>query len=263
MKPKALYLLLFPTLLAFGLLASEKTSAGKAHEVNSTKAFAELFAADSAWPLFVTPKSDIQVGRESQTDLKKGIRTVFIRAYADGMIAVMDRGGSIIIEHNKTDFAERVSETLHERAALPHEKEVSGNIAAQIARRAFNRSFSETRAVSEAFINEFERIIVVRMPSDAGEFDRSLEEMEEQAEFLKSKNTLILVAFEELVDREAFASFFETSPEYLALMSPVYGIGLIETLFTERENEDKVLLIRPSGKLVDNGADLREMLKQL
>lgn len=242
-------------------LGSKQIAVSSASPPVSSIEYSALFKSDIDWPVFVTPHQDIPAATKEHT-LKKGIRTVLVRAYPDGMLALIDRGGPILVPHEKTDFSVQVLETSKERSASGPDAPAKANLSFQIARRGFDKSFSESRAVSESHINTFSGFLVVKAES-GDSFPEILKELEAKKEILDDKNIYPIITFNEVKDRAEFASHFNSTPGGNALMSPVYGIGLIQTLFTEREQGSTVLLLRPSGRLIKATESINLALESL
>jgi hypothetical protein len=220
--------------------------------------FESAFADDHLWPSHIELTEDV-FSEEGERLLRADLPVVFIRAYKDEMLAVVDREGTFIVDAHKTNF-------LKEVAAYQAESEKSGhfsNFLNQIGRRVFNLSYDKEKAVSEAKLAHFDAFLICRTKSDKDTLRAlrtDLEKLQPQLEVSKIEPILV---FEETMGNLEFYELVKTiDPPYTAVV-PIFQRGFLDAVFTGREADSDFLLIARSGKVLHASSRLTEAFARL
>lgn len=221
--------------------------------------FADGYANDHLWPATVTPSIAIH-DASGQKMLDSSIPVVLSRAYEDGTLAVIDRIGCLLIDYKQTNFVESVNELRMSLGDLEgsHHTRILLN---QLARRIYDKSYSESKAVSEEELKKYSQFLIIRTSSKTTSLQATLAQLRSLDPYLEDKNVCAILIFDELMPNAEFNQLVAEMDVTYPVVVPIFQKGLIQALYTEREQEDRVLLLMPSGKLVEKAVSLETFLK--
>lgn len=207
--------------------------------------FPQAYENDSHWPSHVSLTEDLQ--DENGKRLVSGsIPVVLIRAYQDGQLAIVDRAGTFLIDHSKTDFLKRV-EGFQER------KKASGdaaNFLHQIGRRVFDVGDGRDKAVPESELVKFDGFLICRTSPGAAELGDLLSKLNAIEPLLKSRSIQPILVFEDLMTNEEFYNHLKDLDVGYPVVVPVFQVGFLQAVYTDRESDTRFLLINRNGKLL-------------
>jgi len=218
--------------------------------------YKKAFALDHLWPSHVTPRATI-TDPSGAPSLGAGIPLVLVRAYEDGKLAVIDRGGSRLIAHSKTDFIERVKE------AGAKDEDINARILLnQLGRRTYDRSHDTTKAVSEIELARYSKFLIIRDPGDEESLLDLKELLNERRDHFDRGGIRPVLLLDAQLSNQAFYELIKTVEIPFPVVVPVFQQGVSEAIFSAREEEDRVLLLAASGKLIGKYERLSEYLDE-
>lgn len=217
--------------------------------------FSKVYEHDSAWPQYVSPTQ--QIIFDNGTALSPNIPVVLSRAYEDGSLAVTDRIGSVLIDHKETDFLQQVSQqTNHDET-----EQNFHNFIRQIGRRVFDLSHSETKAVPEAALSEYDTFLVCKSSMQGDAIKDLVVNLNAQQDWLAAHNCRPIIVFEAIVKNAEFYSFLKTHEIHYPVVVPIFTKGFLEFTYTQREAGASKIWLNKNGKLLAKGNHLEAMLK--
>ena len=225
-----------------------------AYAETETISFAEAYEKDSRWPPYVTPSETIVF--EDGTSLSASIPTVFSRAYDDGTLVLVDRIGTVFVDHAKTDFIKQINDQVE----LPDGEQNYNNFIRQLGRRVFDLSHSITKAVPESKLSEFDSFLVCKTEMNPEAIAVVKERVFSNQKWLTSHNCRPVIVFENSVPNETFYHFLKTNDVLYPVVVPIFTKGFIDFAFTERESNANFLWINKNGKLLAKGGSLDELM---
>lgn len=244
MNARKLPVLLVPFLFITSLFAEQATQGD----------FAWAYSQDAFWPAHVTPKEAIADASGSIL-LQANIPVVLIRAYEDGQLYVLDRSGNLLIDHAKTNFIDQI------KATLASEREAKTNILLhQLGRRTYDRSYHQSKAVSELELARYSRFMLIRTSSEEAPLQATLEALHGMREHFNDKKIRPVLVFDEHMPNQKFYELVKQFEIPYPVVAPIFQKGLIEALFSKREQDSRVLLLSISGKLIETYTGLEDEL---
>ena len=206
--------------------------------------FAAAYSNDEFWPAHITPEETIY-DESGNSLLQANIPVTLIRAYEDGKLSVVDRKGNMLIEHSKTDFCEQVQAFLKSKR-----KAATQILLHQLGRRTFDRSYDQSKAVSEQELSKYRGFLIVRTSSEKEFLGRVLKTLPSMREHLNKKEIRPIIVFDELMRNYEFSKMVERFDIAFPVVAPIFQKGFVQALFSEREQNSRVLLLSISGKLL-------------
>ncbi|WPJ94191.1 hypothetical protein SH580_12180 [Coraliomargarita algicola] len=244
------------TKFSFHLVASCLSLVGaSAESLDATGSYEYVYAQDKLWPSHVELEQDLY-SDEGKRLLRAGLPLVLIRAYEDGMLAIVDRAGTFLIAAEGTNFSSLV-------ATHQAESEKAGNFSNflnQIGRRVFDFDYDENKAVPEAELSRFEAFLICRTSADEETLMTLLYKLEEHKETLEAKNIEPILVFEEFMKNQEFYDFVTTTRIPHPVVVPIFQKGFLQAVYTEREAGHDFLLLAKSGKRLGASSTLDEAL---
>lgn len=217
--------------------------------------FEAAYSQDERWPQFVTPHKTITL--EDGTKLSSSIPVVFSRAYEDGKLLIVDRAGTIEIDHTNTNFIEQVSDL----SSNPEQGNNFDNFIRQLGRRVFDLSHSQTKAVPEAVLSKFDSFLVCRTMMCPTALRTLQTELDSKSKWLAANNCRPIIVFKKSVPNAEFYSFLESNQIHLPVVVPIFTNGFLNFTFSERESNTDILWVNKNGKLLKKGSSLEKMLE--
>lgn len=219
--------------------------------------FETAYKNEALWPSKVTPNETVY-DADGKKLIEENIPVAFIRAYPDGHIAIVDRIGSVIVDHSKTDFIDLMGES-----ELTPKRSGNMILLNQIGRRCFDLSHDKKKAVSESVLMEYRSFLFVRTSCQQRALSSTLDRLEKAADSMKSSKVRPILIFDELIPNEEFyAKVLEAEIPYPVVV-PIFQKGLVQALYTERENGFQILLISINGKLEATYRSLEDYIESL
>ncbi len=205
---------------------------------------------DSEWPQYVTPNEPIELA--NGTTLSASIPLVLSRAYEDGKLAVVDRVGTELIDHSKTNFVKQVKAAEDDR----NQGVSFHNFIQQLGRRVFDLSHSTSKAVSEKTLSKYDSFLIIRCAYDPEAVVEITSKLDQTTAWLNSNNCRPIILFEESVPNAEFYQFLETNNVNYPVVVPIFTQGLRKFVYTERESDSSILWINANGKCLKKAASL-------
>jgi hypothetical protein len=207
--------------------------------------YAEAYANDRHWPSHVSLSEDLH-DDEGKRLVSKSLPLVLIRAYEDGQLAIVDRSGTLLLNHSKTDFLQRVD-------AFRQKQEATGdaaNFMHQIGRRVFDLNRDSGKAVPETELAEYEAFLICRTRSTEDALVPLLESINDILPQLEEANIQPILVFEEIMPNKAFYEHLKSHEVPFPVVVPIFQRGFLDAVYTKREAGTPFLLINKNGKLL-------------
>ncbi|WP_269524772.1 hypothetical protein [Coraliomargarita parva] len=217
--------------------------------------YSDAYTLDHAWPDFVTPTENAY-NESGLKILEKGIPAVFIRAYPDGMLAVVDREGAQLVPYDQTDFLGRLEKSSH----METDSKIFLN---QISRRVFDLDFDASKAVSETELAKFDSFLVLTTPCEDTDLIDLKEQLAGASSLLKRLQVTPIVIFESLMPNNEFYEKVTRTDFTYPVVVPIFQKGFIQAVYSQREIDYPVLWVQSSGKLEGQFKDLKAALGEL
>jgi hypothetical protein len=210
--------------------------------------FEIAYLHDQLWPSHVRLAEDL-LTEDGQRLVGRALPVVLIRAYGDGQLAIVDREGTFLVDHSKTDFIARVAEFKEKDA----EAGDAANFLHQIGRRVFDLSYNSQRAVPESELARSDAYLICRTSMEVSELTQLLSDLEGLDSQFESDKILPILVFQEQLDNREFYAHLTALKIPYPVVVPVFQSGFLDAVFTEREAGAEYLLINKNGKLIGAG----------
>jgi len=219
--------------------------------------FDAAYEQDGRWPSHIRLTEDL-LDDHGKPLVRKSIPLVLVRAYADGELAAVDRTGTILIDHTKTDFLDQVAESEKKQT----QKGDAANFLHQIGRRVFDFDDGSPKAVSESKLADFDAFLICRTSSAETALEALLSEIDALKPQLESRNIEPILVFEELMPNKEFYEHLESHEISHPVVVPVFQTGFLQAIYTNRESDTPYLLINKTGKLLRSAKTVRGALDE-
>jgi hypothetical protein len=218
--------------------------------------YAQAYENDRHWPSHVSFAEDLH-DEDGKRLVSKALPVVLVRAYEDGQLAIVDRAGTLLIDHSKTDFLKRVD------AFQEKQKEAgdTANFLHQIGRRVFDLSRESEKAVPETELAQYEAFLICRTQSDETALLPLLDKIKAILPQLGEAGIQPILVFEESFSNKAFYEHLKSLEVPYPVVVPVFQRGFLSTVYTEREKGMDFLLINKNGKLLRAANTLADTVK--
>lgn len=207
--------------------------------------YENAYRHDRLWPSHVRLSEDL-LNEDGRRLAGKGIPLVMIRAYADGKLALVDRAGTFLVDHAKTDFLARIADFQEKNP----EAGDAANFLHQIGRRVFDLSYDSSKAVPESELVRFETFLICHTSSEKSELKALIAKLDDLQPQLQSDMIEPILVFEEFMPNQEFYDHLEALEISHPVVVPIFQRGFLEAIFTEREADMNFLLINKNGKLI-------------
>lgn len=219
--------------------------------------YAQAYENDGHWPSHVSLSEDLH-SEDGKRLASKALPVVLVRAYDDGQLAIVDRSGTLLVDHSKTDFLKRV-DTFQEK-----QKEAgnAANFLHQIGRRVFDLNRDNEKALSEKELAQHEAFLICRTRSAEAALLPLMDEIKTILPQLEEAGIHPILVFEETMTNKTFYEHLKSLDVPYPVVVPVFQRGFLNTVYTEREADTPFLLINKNGKLLRAADTLEATVKQ-